>query len=89
MERSERKCFKCKVDVEDEFHFVIKCPLYAAERKVLFDAFSENCKNFDSLTEEQKFIFILSNEDTDLTKILAKFLFRSFKIRESALPPAK
>ena len=89
VERSERKCFKCKVDVEDEFHFVIKCPLYATERKVLFDAFSNKCKNFDSLTEEQKFIFILSNEDMDLTKILAKFLFRSFKIRESALPPAK
>ena len=88
-DRSERKCFVCKVNVEDECHFITKCPLYKEERKLLFNAFSNECKHFESLTDEQKFIFILSNEDIGLTKFLAKFLFRSFKIRESALAPAQ
>ena len=27
LERNERKCFNCNVEIEDECHFIIKCPL--------------------------------------------------------------
>ena len=84
IERNERKCFNCKTEVEDECHFVTKCPLYATFRECLYITCKRNSKNFASLTDEQKFIFILSNEDIEISRALAKFLFRSFKIRESA-----
>ena len=86
LERSDRKCFRCSSDVEDECHFVIKCPLYSKERNCLFDACRKTCLSFDSMSEEQKFIFILSNEDIDITRVFAGFLFRSFKVRETSIP---
>ena len=82
LERGERKCFICKTDVEDEFHFVTKCSLYTGERKCLFNTFSNKCNNFESMTEKQRFIYIFSNEDIDLARALSKFLFRSFKLRD-------
>ena len=85
LERNERKCFNCKEEVEDECHFVIECPLYTEERKLLFGCCKQNCKNFDSLTKEQKFIFIFTNESANVTKILAKFIFQSSKIRETSV----
>ena len=36
LERHERKCFVCRDDIEDECHFVTKCPLYSSERKALY-----------------------------------------------------
>ena len=86
LERCDRKCFRCSSDVEDECHFVIKCPLYIKERNCLLDACRKTCLSFDSMSEEQKFIFILSNEDIDITRVFAGFLFRSFKIRETSIP---
>ena len=35
LERHERKCFICSDEIENELHFVVKCPLYSSERKVL------------------------------------------------------
>ena len=32
-----RKCKNCQsLEIEDEFHFLITCPQYIAERKILF-----------------------------------------------------
>ena len=81
LERNERKCFNCNVEIEDECHFIIKCPLYTEERNLLFDCCRNGCKNFDLLTVEQKFIFIFTNEDASITKILARFIFNSLKKR--------
>lgn len=82
IERSNRVCFCCKEELEDESHFLIKCPLYSENRSNLFQACRENCKNFDSLmTDQQKFIFILTNESESVVQKLAYFVFNSFKIR--------
>ena len=45
IERNERKCFLYKDEIEDEKHFITKCPLYAQERTLLFQAC---CQNFIS-----------------------------------------
>ena len=85
-ERSERKCFVCKNEIEDETHFLITCPLYRENRKILFDTCRKNCLYFDSdLNDKQKFIFIMTNENIDVMKNLASFIFNSFKIRERAI----
>ena len=85
IERNERKCFVCKGDVEDEKHFVIKCPLYEKERSILFQACRENSVNFDLLNEEEKLVFIFTNESPEVTSKLAKFTFISFKVRDDAI----
>ena len=44
---SERFCKLCNTgEVEDEFHFLIRCPLYKALRENLYTAADLSCKNF-------------------------------------------
>ena len=65
--RSERKCPYCKDSVEDECHFLIKCPLYDNERREVLVEANRNSKHFSvTMTEIQKFNFLLSNEDQSL-----------------------
>ena len=86
LERHKRKCFICKDEIEDEIHFVVKCPLYSSERKTLFHTLTRNSKNFDLLnSDEQKFIFIMTNEDMGVMKQLAKFTFNSMQIRDNVI----
>ena len=83
LERNDRKCFICKREVENEKHFLITCPLYENQREILFQTCRENSRHFDSLTsEEDKFIFIMTNEDANVIKSVAKFVSDSFKFRE-------
>ena len=86
LERHERKCFICSDEIENELHFVVKCPLYSRERKVLYKALTQNSKHFESLTsDEHKFMFIMTNEDNDVMAKLAKFTFNSMQIREKVI----
>ena len=36
---SNRFCFSCKDDIEDGFHFILKCPLYETLRKTYIKPF--------------------------------------------------
>ena len=61
--RLERKCPFCLDVIEDESHFVLKCPLYDQERRSLLQSVITNSGNFENIpSDTQKFIFILSNE---------------------------
>ena len=78
--------FLCKDEIEDEKHFLTKCPRYAQERTLLFQTGCQNSIHFDSLTTvEQRFNFILTNESNEVTTKLAKFVYDSFKIRDEAI----
>ena len=80
MERNERKCFLCKDEIEDEKHFITKCPLYAQERTLLFQNCCQNSLHLDSLTTvEQQINFILMKESKGVTTKLTKFVYDSFK----------
>ena len=84
IERNQRKCLLCKTEVEDEFHFLIICPLYDEERATLFQQCRINSIHFDTtLNDQQKFIFIMTNECPTILGILAKYVYNSFKIRET------
>ena len=85
LQRNERKCFKCVHEIEDECHFIINCPLYMEECKVLLDCCRKDGKHFDSLTDKQKFIFIFTNETSYVTKALAKFIFQSQKMTQISI----
>ena len=85
LERNDRKCFNCAGKIEDEYHFTIECPLYNDDRILLFGCCKKFCMNFDALTEEQKFIFIFTNENANINKMLARFVFQSLKMRETII----
>ena len=36
IERNERKCFQCTDEIEDEFHFILSCPVYEDLRKNIY-----------------------------------------------------
>jgi hypothetical protein len=45
--QKERKCTNCsEVDIEDEKHFVVDCPLYENIRVKFFDKVIDLCPNF-------------------------------------------
>ena len=77
----------CNDKIENEYHFVTLCPLYIIERGKLFQIFPENSVHFDTLNDEQKFIFVMSNECPVVTETLARFIFNSFKVRDKHLFP--
>ena len=85
VERDKRFCNFCKIEIEDETHFLLLCPLYSPKRTVLQNACRINCSRFDSLTNGQKFIFIMSNENETILKTLSKFIYDSTILREKMM----
>ena len=81
IERNDRYCYLSKNEVGGEKHFLITCPLYTPLRTTLENICKKNCTRFNSLNTEQKFIFIMSNENKQVLKILGKFIFDSLNLR--------
>ena len=77
----QRICKYCNV-LEDEKHFLLQCPLYADLRNLLFIHIERRYPNFSSMTLDDKFIYILQNQDSQILTWLGKFLYRAFKKRE-------
>ena len=80
LERCDRKCPFCKSLIENEFHFIITCPIYENERNSLFRVCAKNSLHFETMSNDAKFIFIMSNEDIKVTAKLGS----SMKKRETA-----
>ena len=81
--RKERKCFLCKNIVEDEKHFITNCPLYSKQRLILYQYIGNNSIHFDSLeTDEEKFTYIMTNENTIVMNELGKYISNAFLIRD-------
>ena len=83
--RSERICPHCANLVEDECHFLTTCPLYKIERSRLYGVCTNTSKHFLSMTNTQKFIFILSNENSQVKHNLGSFIFKSMAKRKQYL----
>ena len=85
IDRDMRFCFVCKNQIEDETHFILRCSLYSPGRRVLEDACRETCVRYDQLNEEQKFVFIMTNENEKVIKILSKFIFENLNLRNKMI----
>ena len=82
IERNERFCQFCEKIVEDEKHFLISCPLYTPALRILESVCIDNCPQYEFLNADQKFIFILSNENPVIINHLGKFVAESMSLRE-------
>ena len=87
IERQERKCPCCRLNVEDECHFLIECPTYNNERNELYTNIRESSHHFDDMTNTEKFIFVMSKEGEVILQKLAKFISISMKLRTDLLTP--
>ena len=82
LERSARKRYMCKDKIEDEEHFLITCPLFTPQRKTLDNICEENCERYTNFITNQKFVFIMSNENVNIIKALGQFVSTSLNLRE-------
>ena len=61
--------------VSDEVYFLIKCSENKVARQQLFQQISQKCKNFTSLSNEQKIFWMLSCEDQSILTSVGKFRY--------------
>jgi hypothetical protein len=59
----ERTCLYCTNCVEDEFHVLMQCPLYADLRQTMSNDVLHFNVNFSFLSDADKFVFLFSNEN--------------------------
>ena len=81
----ERTCPHCPESVENEEHFLVTCTKYSEQRKDFFACVNERSKWFTSLSNNDRFIFIMSNEDPCIIEALAKFIYSSMEIRKTLI----
>ena len=74
--RSERKCQNCNV-LEDEFHFILECPVYLEIRSQLLSKYYLKRPNMHKFTE------LLMSDNKKIVNNLAKFTYYSFIKREN------
>ena len=74
---NERKCIFCNTNsVEDEIHVLLDCDFCSDLRYALTENACILFENFENLILEDKFIFIMSNEE--IQPFLAKTLYNMF-----------
>ena len=77
--RSERICQLCNSDIEDEFHFVLKCPVYCDLRKKYIKQYYWRRPSVFKLVQ------LLSVNNVKELCSLGKFILDAFKLRSSLL----
>ena len=69
--RENRTCKMCPNSIEDESHFLMNCKLYASRNR-MFHHIESICPAFRTLNDEQKFNYLMSQENEHITMSLAK-----------------
>ena len=77
---ADRKCSCCDV-IEDEKHILLICDMNKPQREYFFHKISRVYDGFVYLNDEEKFSFILTNNDPQCLSWLGDFLCRSFEKR--------
>ena len=83
----QRKYFFCENLIEDELHFLFECNCYhdLQEHKAMLSYFQFLNPNFDSLPNNEKWIFILTLNDPHSNYVLSSFVKKGFVIRNNLI----
>ena len=79
--RENRWCKFCTSEIEDEQHMLIDCKLYGKRSQWFLDI-GVKYPNFSALNNHQKFVFLMSQEDEDLTHEIATKLTEWLELRD-------
>ena len=74
----DRKCKLCH-KLEDEYHFILECPLYTDLRKQFISKFYWGRPNMP------KFIELCKSENQNVQKRFSMFIEKAFKVRSEAI----
>ena len=78
--KEERTCKNCDLEeVEDESHFLLKCPLYCQQRTILMRTIPSHTT---PESQEELFIILMKSKKTAVIKALGRYIHTAFKIRE-------
>ncbi|MCG7891698.1 MAG: hypothetical protein N0C80_15750 [Candidatus Thiodiazotropha endolucinida] len=69
--------------MEDEIHFLTKCPLYSRERDDLFNMIFSVNNNFVSLGDSEKANWLLMQENLDILEALGIYINSCFEKRNN------
>ena len=83
-----RLCHYCNL-VEDENHFLLKCPIYDEIRSDLFNCLSKFVTFDLSKENDECFILLMNNlnGDPELSTLVCEFVDKSFELRKKYLEP--
>ena len=81
---SDRLCAMCDT-VEDEFHFVMICPLYNSIRCDLLNEINVLFSFISQYSLYEKFLFLMGFDDYKLHHIFSKFISDAFNIRSGVV----
>ena len=83
---SDRICSLCTMNMcEDEIHFLTTCPLYNTLREKLYLTISELNPHFMLYNSEQKFLWLMTTEDTKSLLNIANYVRSAFHLRDQML----
>ena len=87
----QRICWCCALGVEDELHFLLKCPSYSIERERMF----MNCAlhltikpieyNKTAALQERLFVQLMQSTNPIIINSVATYIWNAFEIREREL----
>ena len=73
-------CQRCTSNsVDDEIHFLITCSYFATQRTSLLAKSKLLNSKFDSLSNDDKFIYIMSSTHRPIVICLAKYTYSCFQ----------
>ena len=80
----KRICYVCDQEaIEDEFHFLIQCPLYQEERKKMYAVYDNEIGSINVLSDPEKFIMIMSSRSIKMLLSLGNFIVNSMGKRDA------
>ena len=77
----ERLCTNCNLqEIENEIHFLIRCPKYEHMRNILFENITTNNLHFSIYNDHQQFVWLLTNDHLENIKYVASFIKEGFNM---------
>ena len=71
--------------MEDEFHFLMECPLYNSERTVLLNKIYEMFPCYEKLSLRDQIIWLMSQENEICINLIASLITQSMSRRTKTL----
>ena len=82
---AERNCPICKIEMEDEYHFLNRCPAYQEKRCSLLDYLEKEYKiKISRMSPNRIFMFLVNppSGNVRIQKLIAKHVFHCFEKRK-------
>ena len=81
---AERTCPICKIEMEDEYHFLNICPAYQEKRCSLLDYLEKEYRiKISRMSPNRIFMFLINplSGNVNIHKLIAKHIFECFEKR--------